>query len=176
MGFQLSYFKFWKMMLWKCCTQYASKFGKLSSGHRTGKDQFSLQSQRKAMPIDVQTTTQVHSSHTLMLKILQSQIFKLDWAKTEVPEIKLPTLMDHRESKRVSEEYLLPFYAKTFNSVDHNKLWKILKELKYQTTLPVSWETCIQDKKWQLEPDLEQLTGSKLGKEDDKADIVTLLI
>ena len=44
----LSYFKFWKMMLWKCCTQYASKFGKLSSGHRTGKGQFSFQSQRKA--------------------------------------------------------------------------------------------------------------------------------
>ena len=37
------------MMLWKCCTQYASKFGKLSSGHRTGKGQFSFQSQRKAM-------------------------------------------------------------------------------------------------------------------------------
>ena len=33
----------------KCCTQYASKFGKLSSGHRTGKGQFSFQSQRKAM-------------------------------------------------------------------------------------------------------------------------------
>ena len=32
MEFQLSYFKSWKMMLWKCCTQYASKFGKLSSG------------------------------------------------------------------------------------------------------------------------------------------------
>ena len=42
--------KSWKMMLWKCCTQYASKFGKLSHGHRTGKDQFSFQSQRKAMP------------------------------------------------------------------------------------------------------------------------------
>ena len=50
MEFQLSYFKFWKMMLWKCCTQYASKFGTLSSGHRTGKGQFSFQSQRKAMP------------------------------------------------------------------------------------------------------------------------------
>ena len=49
--------------------------------------------------------------------------------------------------------------------VDHNKLWKILKELKYQTTLPISWETCVQDKKWQLELDLEKLTGSKLGKE-----------
>ena len=33
MEFQLSYFKSWKMVLWKCCTQYASKFGKLSSGH-----------------------------------------------------------------------------------------------------------------------------------------------
>ena len=46
MEFQLSYFKSWKMMLWKCCTQYASKFGKVSSGHRTGKGQFSFQSQR----------------------------------------------------------------------------------------------------------------------------------
>ena len=54
-------------------------------------------------------------------------MFKLDLEKAEEPEIKLPTLMDHRESKRVPEEYLLPFYAKTFNSVDHNKLWKILQ-------------------------------------------------
>ena len=50
----------------KCCTQYASKFGKLSSGHRTGKGQFSFQAQRKAMPKNVQTTTQLHSSHTLV--------------------------------------------------------------------------------------------------------------
>ena len=59
-------FKFWKMMLWKCCTQYASKFGKLSSGHRTGKGQFSFQSQRKAMPKNAQTTAQLHSSHMLV--------------------------------------------------------------------------------------------------------------
>ena len=65
MEFQLSYFKSWKMMLWKYCTQYASKLGKLSSGHRTGKGQFSFQSQRKAMPKNVQTTTQLYSSHTL---------------------------------------------------------------------------------------------------------------
>ena len=45
----------------KCCIQYASKFGKLSSGHRTGKGQFSFQSQRKAMPKNVQTTAQLHS-------------------------------------------------------------------------------------------------------------------
>ena len=47
MEFQLSYFKSRKMMLLKCCTQYDSKLGKLSSGHRTGKGQLSFQSQRR---------------------------------------------------------------------------------------------------------------------------------
>ena len=41
------------------------QFCKLSSGHKSGKDQFSFQSQRKAMPKSAQTTTQLHSSHTL---------------------------------------------------------------------------------------------------------------
>ena len=50
----------------KCCTQYTSKFEKLSNGHRTGKGQFSFQSQRTVMPKDAQTTTQLHSSHTLV--------------------------------------------------------------------------------------------------------------
>ena len=45
----------------KCCIHYASKMGKLSSGHRTGKGQ----SQTKAMPNNAQTTAQLHSSHTL---------------------------------------------------------------------------------------------------------------
>ena len=49
----------------KCCTQNARKFGKLSSGCRTGKGQFSFQSQRKAMPRNVQTTAKLHSSHML---------------------------------------------------------------------------------------------------------------
>ena len=56
MEFQLSYFKSWKM-LWKCCMQSASKFGKHSHGHRTGKGQFSLQSRRKAMPKNAPTIT-----------------------------------------------------------------------------------------------------------------------
>jgi len=50
----------------KCHTQYVSKFGKLSSGHRTGKGQFLFQSQRKAMPKNAQTTTQLHSSPMLV--------------------------------------------------------------------------------------------------------------
>ena len=65
-GIPVELFQILKMMLWKCCTQYASKFGKLSSGHRTGKGQISFHSQRKAMPKNVQTTAQLHSSHRLL--------------------------------------------------------------------------------------------------------------
>ena len=65
-GIAIELFQILKMMLWNGCTQYASKFGKFSSGHRTGKGQFSFQSQRKAMAKNVQTITQLHSSHTLV--------------------------------------------------------------------------------------------------------------
>ena len=60
-------------------------------------------------------------------------------------------------------------YAKAFNCVDHNKLEKFLKIWEYQTTLPTSWETCMQAKKQQLELNMEQWTGSKLRKEYVKA-------
>ena len=60
-------------------------------------------------------------------------------------------------------------YAKAFDCMDHNKLWKILKEWEYQTTWPASWEICMQVRKQQIEPDMEQLTCSKLGKEYVKA-------
>ena len=102
--FQLSYFKSWKMMLWKCYNQYVSKIGKLSSGHRIGKGQFSLQSQRKAMPKNAQITTQLHSSHMLVKQCskfskpgfsntwtMNFQMFKLVLEKAKEPEIKLPT-------------------------------------------------------------------------------------
>ena len=76
------------MMLWKCCTQYASKFGKLSSGHRTGKGQFSFQSQRKAMPKNVPTTVQLHLiSHAskVVLTILQVRLQKyVNWELLDV--------------------------------------------------------------------------------------------
>ena len=54
------------MWVFQNSTTYASKFGKLSSGHRTEKGQFSFQSQRKAMLKNAQTTAQLHSSHTLV--------------------------------------------------------------------------------------------------------------
>ena len=52
-------------------------------------------------------------------------------------------------------------YAKAFNCVDHNKLWKILKEMGIQITWPASRETYMEVRKQQLELDMEQQTGSK---------------
>ena len=57
-------------------------------------------------------------------------------------------------------------YVKAFDCVDHNKLWRILrKSWEYQTT----WPAYMQVKKRQLEPGMEQLIGSKSGKEYVKA-------
>ena len=60
-------------------------------------------------------------------------------------------------------------YAKAFDCIDHNKLWKILQEMGYQTTWPASWEIYTQVKKQQFELDMKQQTGSKMGKEYIKA-------
>ena len=67
-------------------------------------------------------------------------------------------------------------YAKAFDCVDHNKLWKILKEMEYQTTWTASWETCMQVRKQQLELDMEQQTGSKWERSTSMLYIVIVLI
>ena len=54
-------------------------------------------------------------------------------------------------------------------TVHHNKLWKILKDMSIPDYFPISWETCMQDKEQQLELNMEQWSGSKLGKEYIKA-------
>ena len=125
------------MTLWKCCTQYASKFGILSSVHRTGKGKFSFQSQRKAMLKNVQITTQLHSSHMLAKKCSKFsklgfksmstenfQMLKLDLEKAEEPEIKLAastgSLKKHEFQKNIY--FCFIDYAKAFDCVDHSKL------------------------------------------------------
>ena len=177
MEFQLSYFKSWQMMLWKCCTQYASKFGKLSSGHGTGKGQFLFQSQRKAMTKNVQTTTQLHSSHTLVKKCskfskpgfsntwtVNFQMFKLVLQKAEEPEIKLPTSAGSSKkkesSRKISISALLTM-PKPLTVWITTNCGKFFKRCEYQTTLSASWEICMQVRKQQLELDMEQQTGSK---------------
>ena len=146
MAFQFSYFRSWKMMLWKCCTQYASKFGKLHSGHRTGKGQFSFQSQRKAMPKKAQTTAQLHSSHMLVKQcskfskpgfssmwIVNFQKVKLDLEKAEEPGIKLPAsfglLKKAREFHKIIYFYFID-YTKAFVWIP-TKCGKFLKRLEH---------------------------------------------
>ena len=78
-------------------------------------------------------------------------------------------LLDHRKSKRVAEKHQLLLYWPCQSCLDHNKLWKILQEMGIPNTWPASWEICMQVKKQQLELDMEQQTGSKLGREYVKA-------
>ena len=87
-------------------------------------------------------------------------MFKLVLEKAEEPEINLPTFAGSLKKTR-EFQFCFIHHAKAFDCVDHNKLWKILKEMEYQTTWPASWEISMQVKKQQLELDMEQQTGSK---------------
>ena len=148
-------------MLWKWCTQYASKSGKLSSGHRTGKGQFSFQSQRKAVPKNFSNNhTIVLISHAskVMLKILQARLQQ--YMNREFPDVqagfrksrgkkkqrsncKYP--LDHWKSKRVPEKHLLLLYwlCHSLWPCGSQQTGKFLKRWEYQTTWPASWEICM---------------------------------
>ena len=95
-------------------------------------------------------------------------MFKLVLEKAEEPEIKLPTSAGSskkQESSRKNIYFCFIDYAKAFDCVDHNKLWKILKEKGMPDHLTCLWETCMQIRKQQLELDMEQLTGFKQEKD-----------
>ena len=99
------------------------------------------------------------------------QRFKLDLEKAEEPEIKLEHLLDHPKSRELWKNIYFCFidYAKAFDCVDQNKLWEILKEMGIPDHLTCLLEIYTQVKKQQLELDMQQRTGSKLGKEYVKA-------
>ena len=86
------------------------------------------------------------------------QMFKLVLEKAEEPEIKLPTSTGIIKKVREFQKniyFCFSDYAKAFDCVDHNKLWKILKEMGIPDHLPASWEICMQVRKQQLESDME---------------------
>ena len=91
-------------MLWKSYTQYTSKFGKLSSGHRTGKGQFSFQSLRKAMPKNAETTTQLHSSQ--FNSIAQLCLFVTAW--TAAHQASLSITNSQSPAKPMSIKSVMP--------------------------------------------------------------------
>ena len=128
------------------------------------------------MPKNAQTTAQLHSSHAskVMLKILQARLQQ--YVNREVPDVQAGFLKGRgtrdqnvnicwiiEKAREFQKNIYFCFidYAKAFDCVDHNKLWKILQEMGIPDLRPASWEICIQVRKQQLELDMEQQTGSK---------------
>ena len=109
-----------------------------------------------------------------MIKILQARLqqyvnrelpdIKLDLEKAEEPEIKLPTStgsskkQDSSRKTSISVLLTMPKPLTVWITINCGKFWK---RWEYQTTLPASWEICMQVRKQQLELDMEQQTGSK---------------
>ena len=83
---------------------------------------------------------------------------------TSDPIANIHWIIKKKKNKKFPEKniyFCFTDYAKTFDCVDHNQLWKILREWEYQTTWLASWEICMKFRKQQLELDMEQQTGSK---------------
>ena len=132
-------------MLWKYCTQYASKSGKLSCGHRTGKGHFSLPIPKKGNAKECSNyCTIALISHTskVMLKIPQARLQQ--YVNHELPDVQAGFRKGRgtrdqianiswiiKKARDFQKNICFCFidYAKAFDCVDHNKLWKILKEM-----------------------------------------------
>ena len=162
------------MILLKCCTQHASKFGKLISGHKTGKGQFLFQSQNYR--------TIALTSHTskVTLKILQARLQK--YVDHELPDVQAGFRKGRgtrdqianihwitEKAREFQKNICFIDYFKAFDCVDHNKLWKILQRMGIPDHLTYLMRNLYAVKKQQLELNMEPQTGSKLGKEDIKA-------
>ena len=141
------------MTLLKCYTQYASKSGKLSRGHRTGKGQFSFQSQRKNARECSNYRTIVLISHVskVMLKLLQAKLQQ--YMNQELPDVQagfrkgrgtrdqianIHWIIENARELQKNIYFCFTDYAKFFDCVDHNKMWKILEDMGIPDHLPAS--------------------------------------
>ena len=135
-------------MLLKCCTQYVQQSWKIpnfSSGHRTRKGQFSFQYKRRAIPNNIQTlwpTAFISHTSKVMLKILQARLQQC--MNRELPDVQagfregrgtrdqtanIQWIIEKAREFQRNIYFCFIDYAKPFDCVDHNKLWKILKQM-----------------------------------------------
>ena len=123
----------------------------------------------------------------VMLKILQAKLQQyVNWEVSDVQagfrkgrrtKDQIASIRWITEKAREFQENIYFYftdYTEAFDCVDHN-CEKFFKRWEYQTTWPAFWEIGMQVKKQQLESDMEQQTGSKLGKEYIRLYIVTVL-
>ena len=132
------------MMLWKCCTQCASKFGKLSSGHRTGKGVF-IPTPKKGNAKECSNyciIVLISYASKVMFNVLKARLqWYMNW---ELPDVQAGFRKGRgardqivnicwiiEKAREFQKNIYLRFidYTKAFDCVDHNKLWKILKEM-----------------------------------------------
>ena len=132
-------------MLWKCCTQYASKFGKLSSGQQDWKRSvfIPIPSKRNAKEYsNYRTIALISHASKVMLKILQARLQQ--YMNHELTDVQAGFRKDRGTRDQIANIHWITEkarefqkniyfcfidYAKAFDCVDHNKLWKILKEM-----------------------------------------------
>ena len=90
-------------------------------------------------------------------------MFKLDFKRAKEPEIKLPTTVGSLKKQESSRKTSISAvdYAKVFDSVDHNKLWKILKEMGIPDHLTCLLRNLYAGQEATVRTDMEQQTGSK---------------
>ena len=149
-------------MLWKCCTQYVSKFGKLSNGHRL--ENVSFHSKWKKGNAkecsNYRTIALISHASKVMLKILRARLQQ--YVNHELPDVQVGFRKGRgtrdqignihwiiKKAREFHKNLWICFadYAKAFDCVGHNKLWKILKEMGIPDHLPASWETYMQVRK-----------------------------
>ena len=147
------------MMLWKCCTQYASKLGKLSSGHTIEKVNFHSNSKERQCQRMLNYCTIALISHASkeMLKILQARLQR--YVNHELPDVQaafrkgrgtrdqivsIHWIIQKQESSRKTSISVLLTMPKTLTvwiTINCRQFWK---RWEYQTTWPASWETCMR--------------------------------
>ena len=177
MEFQLSYFKSWKMTLWKCCTQYASKFGEFQQWPQDWKRSVFIPIPQKGNAKECsnyRTIALISHASKVMLEILQARLQQ--YVNCELPDVQddfrkdrgtrdqianIHWIIEKARAFQKSIYFCFIDYTKAFNCVVTINCGKFWKRWEYQTTWPSSWETCMQVRKQQLELDMEQQTGSK---------------
>ena len=158
MEFQLSYFKSWKMMLWKCCTQYASKFGKLSSGHGLEKVSFhSNPKEREWQRMLKLPHSCAHLTHSKFSTRLQQDVnhklqdVQAGFRKGRGPRDQIADIhwiiKKKQESSRKTSISALLTMPKTLTVRITTNSGKFFKRWEYQTTWPASGEIYVQVKK-----------------------------
>ena len=128
------------------------------------------------------TTTLISHARKVMLKILQARLQQyMNWEFPDVQDefrkargprgqiANIHWIIEKAREFQKNIYFCFIDYAKAFDCVDHNKLWKALKEMGTLDVLSVSWETFMWVKKWQLEPCMEQLIDSRWRNQHSRA-------